>query len=417
MLTTATHHFTPMFGRESLQSNMFSNGSPHSQRIQTSELDLLAHEYPLPQMRPAPIVRHESLSAIKSPTRDRHFPYENVHTKTRRRYSEASDTKSGMAGPVRRRISRACDQCNQLRTKCDGRNPCAHCIGTMAIIPPQWPMTDYQPEFGLGCEYVRERKKRGKASRKDLALQQAAAASASTNPISTSEYSSDDLSPTRSNYGGQELLTAHHPFLADLSPQPGSSTRTMSASSGSVAGDPTLLSGMRDMMGASDVGVIQEIQEFPSPRSVPWQHQQFPPWLHDGGLPEHYHDMQGARFRIRDSPSPMTLNGYGLMQDYSRPGLPTMATMGGTQIIHGGQGAMHQVAPPSGPSASFPLYGEAPFPLMTYHDVHPRIASFPSESHGESPMTRFMADSPEIDPLDWLSHPSPFGGMYQPNSY
>jgi len=27
------------------------------------------------------------------------------------------------AGPVRRRISRACDQCNQLRTKCDGKAP------------------------------------------------------------------------------------------------------------------------------------------------------------------------------------------------------------------------------------------------------------------------------------------------------
>jgi hypothetical protein len=25
------------------------------------------------------------------------------------------------SGPVRRRISRACDQCNQLRTKCDGQ--------------------------------------------------------------------------------------------------------------------------------------------------------------------------------------------------------------------------------------------------------------------------------------------------------
>lgn len=32
-------------------------------------------------------------------------------------------------GPIRRRISRACDQCNQLRTKCDGQHPCAHCIG------------------------------------------------------------------------------------------------------------------------------------------------------------------------------------------------------------------------------------------------------------------------------------------------
>lgn len=43
--------------------------------------------------------------------------------------------KSSMAGtPVRRRISRACDQCNQLRTKCDGQNPCAHCIGDFPLF-------------------------------------------------------------------------------------------------------------------------------------------------------------------------------------------------------------------------------------------------------------------------------------------
>lgn len=43
--------------------------------------------------------------------------------------------KNSSSGPVRRRISRACDQCNQLRTKCDGQNPCAHCIGTFAAFP------------------------------------------------------------------------------------------------------------------------------------------------------------------------------------------------------------------------------------------------------------------------------------------
>lgn len=45
--------------------------------------------------------------------------------------AEARSTirKSSSATPVRRRISRACDQCNQLRTKCDGQHPCAHCIG------------------------------------------------------------------------------------------------------------------------------------------------------------------------------------------------------------------------------------------------------------------------------------------------
>ncbi|CAK7272825.1 hypothetical protein SEPCBS57363_005343 [Sporothrix epigloea] len=72
----------------------------------------------------------------------------------KRRQSPYGQTgrSSSVAAAVRRRISRACDQCNQLRTKCDGQHPCAHCI-----------------EFGLGCEYIRQHKKRGKASRKDLA--------------------------------------------------------------------------------------------------------------------------------------------------------------------------------------------------------------------------------------------------------
>lgn len=94
--------------------------------------------------------------------------------------------KSSSSGPVRRRISRACDQCNQLRTKCDGQNPCAHCIGTSALFyfyfsflssrPKLTRVANaFAPEFGLTCEYARERKKRGKASKKDLAAAAAAA--------------------------------------------------------------------------------------------------------------------------------------------------------------------------------------------------------------------------------------------------
>ncbi|KAL3475666.1 fungal-specific transcription factor domain-containing protein [Aspergillus californicus] len=83
--------------------------------------------------------------------------------------------KNSASGPVRRRISRACDQCNQLRTKCDGQNPCAHCL-----------------EFGLTCEYARERKKRGKASKKDIA---ALAAAVSGGHPSNGGTSNEDLSP------------------------------------------------------------------------------------------------------------------------------------------------------------------------------------------------------------------------------
>lgn len=83
-------------------------------------------------------------------------------------------------GPIRRRISRACDQCNQLRTKCNGQHPCAHCIGkswnsNQSGKPSgDWGLT--YSDVGLGCEYQRERKKRGKASRKDIAQKAAAQA-------------------------------------------------------------------------------------------------------------------------------------------------------------------------------------------------------------------------------------------------
>ncbi|KAI0555434.1 fungal-specific transcription factor domain-containing protein [Xylaria curta] len=96
-------------------------------------------------------------------------------------YGGPGTRATGSSGPIRRRISRACDQCNQLRTKCDGQHPCAHCI-----------------EFGLGCEYIRERKKRGKASRKDLAQQAAAqaAAAAGQNGQKSPEHNDENGSST-----------------------------------------------------------------------------------------------------------------------------------------------------------------------------------------------------------------------------
>ncbi|KAJ5347881.1 uncharacterized protein N7506_001134 [Penicillium brevicompactum] len=103
-----------------------------------------------------------SLADSKPPRHTQHLLYSEKHgsgsglkeTQPRDSLADARSVirKNSSATPVRRRISRACDQCNQLRTKCDGQNPCAHCL-----------------EFGLTCEYARERKKRGKASKKDIA--------------------------------------------------------------------------------------------------------------------------------------------------------------------------------------------------------------------------------------------------------
>ena len=76
----------------------------------------------------------------------------NLQAGRKRRESEldSGTDQCDSNGNVRKRISRACDQCNQLRTKCDGLHPCAHC-----------------QEIGLQCEYVRAHKKRGRAPKKE----------------------------------------------------------------------------------------------------------------------------------------------------------------------------------------------------------------------------------------------------------
>jgi hypothetical protein len=50
-----------------------------------------------------------------------------------------ADSRSAIGKPsssarARRRVSRACDQCNQLRTRCDGQPQCARCTGNCSAI-------------------------------------------------------------------------------------------------------------------------------------------------------------------------------------------------------------------------------------------------------------------------------------------
>lgn len=49
------------------------------------------------------------------------------------RPSVKRDTSDGSPAP-RKRISRACDACNSLRTKCNGNFPCNHCSGMMFFL-------------------------------------------------------------------------------------------------------------------------------------------------------------------------------------------------------------------------------------------------------------------------------------------
>ncbi|RAL65558.1 hypothetical protein DID88_005232 [Monilinia fructigena] len=147
--------------------------------MHTTGLDTLAHgsQYAISQLHQQQVDLRQSSQVHRNGTsKHRQHPYAMGMPGS----NATSARGTGNSGPIRRRISRACDQCNQLRTKCDGQSPCAHCV-----------------EFGLGCEYIRERKKRGKASRKDLA-QQAAAAAAANGQKSPTDQSSEERSPVES---------------------------------------------------------------------------------------------------------------------------------------------------------------------------------------------------------------------------
>lgn len=155
---------------------------------QTVGLDTLAEgsQYVLEQLQlsreggsaesSSPGALRHSLSRPKDQLYDGNSVYRPSSVRDSLAEARSMIRKNSTSGPVRRRISRACDQCNQLRTKCDGQNPCAHCIGICFIetCAVKWKLTD-GAEFGLTCEYARERKKRGKASKKDIAAAAAAA--------------------------------------------------------------------------------------------------------------------------------------------------------------------------------------------------------------------------------------------------
>ncbi|KAK9385856.1 fungal-specific transcription factor domain-containing protein [Lipomyces mesembrius] len=114
--------------------------SPLSPPLSTSSA--VAHSFDMP------FIEHDISGTLVSGTR---------------RKSSSGSSSSTEGRNIRRRISRACDQCNQLRTKCDGKQPCLHCL-----------------EFSLQCDYIRERRKRGKAPRRELAEQAVADAAASS---------------------------------------------------------------------------------------------------------------------------------------------------------------------------------------------------------------------------------------------
>lgn len=222
-------------------------------------------------------------------------------------------------------------------------------------------------EFNLGCEYIRERKKRGKASRKDLAQQAAAAAAASVNGHKSANGQSDDgISDSRmgngSSDGSNDNQDPHRPESRSMSLE--NSTESKSAN-------------IRKAMKANRARSLGNLTE------TPHQHQMSS--SQDHGIP---HDMI-------DSSGSIGLNGYGSANGYNRP------VMQQGQMINNGSTSYG--------TSALPGYAEIPYSIQSPN--YPGNAHSPATAFrmAESPIGGYPMDSPsQSGPSPgWMSLPSP----------
>lgn len=311
----------------------------------------------------------KKMSPMKSPANLRHHPYGQNTSEVRHQRRKTSDTgaledsKSTNTAPVRRRISRACDQCNQLRTRCDGQDPCAHCS-----------------EFGISCEYMRERKKRGKISRKDMAQQDPAATAHSPR-----EYSSEGQSPSQT-HNGHEYRSA----VSQAPPASGGSRVSMSRS-GST-------STLRPEKSATVDGPYQLTRN----RGLAQDHEQVPENIS--------YPQSSIRQGIGASPTAMSLNGFSLVHDYDRPAIRGVTPISGP---HSNVLPTNQMQPQMSSHQSFQGFGENTYLPMSPPNMQAPSPGFRFGAAGESPLAGFFGTSPIIGSPGWLNLPSPSNYQYQ----
>jgi hypothetical protein len=387
MLSTSLNHHPARFGSPNMAMHQPQMSSQHM----SNGLDSLAEssQYALQQMhRQQQQQPHmPGLNGERPPMKHRQsFGAESMNGSIQ---GEKKTGRSGSSGqPVRRRISRACDQCNQLRTKCDGKTPCAHCV-----------------EFGLTCEYVRERKKRGKASRKDLAAQQAnsganpddgdnTADGKDGSPRSNNDQSSDEQSvePKEKQRGVKRRRSSAQFPTPQLPPPP----RSASITTDTMHTLPSL-----DQGGSVTIHPVADQHQAPRHMSMSMD-QQAPgmalptPQLPRMGMPER--NLAGD---------------YGSIDDYHRSMIHPGTTITGHNILHSGATAM-----PGSMIQGGTMTGYTPEGQYTVPSPNSQNGMAPTHFRmGESPLSAgFLGQSPVAGSPGWMSLPSPTAS-YDPSCH
>jgi xylanolytic transcriptional activator XlnR len=250
---------------------------------------------------------------------------------------------------------------------------------------------------------VRERKKRGKASRKDIQQQQAAAAAAAGVSQSTNGFSSDGPSPTGSIQSLNGIVG--RASLGDLQPpaMPASRTRSLGnnilgapAGIGQDTPKPNLrthsLGDIRGMAGASAMDHHH--------------HQQLP------ALNQHLSDETStshiSRSEVVEDGTGLGLNGYDRMQDFQHPTTndSSPCTRMNEHMLQNRAG-LPQHAGGVGQSNGVSSYGDASYAMLSPQGHHGHSNGFPEMSRPcDSPLTGFLGNSSANGSPGWLSLPS-----------
>lgn len=256
-------------------------------------------------------------------------------------------------------------------------------------------------EFGLTCEYARERKKRGKASRRDLAAQQAASSTGrGDGPTSPNGQSSDDSSPVQGSRQTQDQSSIDAMASSDHSTMQSASSRSRSlthptphgqdlSSAGGVHRTGSLGSGQHR------TGSLGSGQHLPNSTVTNGQGMQ---------------NLASSATSHPQNAGGMGLEGFDSLHDIDRSTMQ-MNGMTGLHMMPTPNQSHHL---PTGilPSQNFQSFPDHSYPLMSPTAQHSHMNGFRFAT-GESPTAGFMSLSPAGGSPGWFSLPSPASGTYQ----
>ncbi|CAN9223602.1 unnamed protein product [Alternaria alternata] len=235
-------------------------------------------------------------------------------------------------------------------------------------------------QFGLTCEYIRERKKRGKASRKDLAQQQAATAAGGSGAPKSEESST----PQSSDKAAESIHSGSPKLPEGQRSLPEPSGRSASIATTRAEMDAAPIYQNRTMsMSAIDSMPEAEMHHHMT-ESMQSIHPMQPPRIQTQGLPMH-------------NPMPE----YTSMEEYHR----NLTYQSPLQMMQPG---MHPVLPSHGHGIE---YSDSPYSMMSPQSAHTQAPANTFRIHEEASNMGYMAHSPVDGSPGWML-PSPSATMY-----